>query len=98
MCHKKLDNISYCWKFSVFLKQQNFADDLGQRNFDVFSLVKSEYRYKSMDLLFFRGFINFKTIYTFLEQRFDEKEIFALLEHLKILIKNLLRNSMIVAL
>jgi hypothetical protein len=80
------------------LKQQNFADDLGQRNFDVFSLVKSEYRYKSMDLLFFRGFINFKTIYTFLEQRFDEKEIFALLEHLKILIKNLLRNSMIVAL
>jgi hypothetical protein len=39
-----------------------------------------------MDLLFFRVIINFKTIYTFLEQRFDEKEIFVLLEHLKILI------------
>jgi hypothetical protein len=51
-----------------------------------------------MDLLFFRGIINFKTIYTFLEQRFNEKEIFALLEHPKILIKNLLRNSMIAAL
>jgi hypothetical protein len=65
------------------LRQQNFAGDLGQRTFDVFSLLKSEYHY---------------TIYTFLEQRIDEKEIFALLEHLKILIKNLLRNSMIVAL
>ncbi len=41
-----------------------------------------------MDLLFFREIINFKTIYTFLKQRFDEKENFALLEHLKILIKN----------
>jgi hypothetical protein len=98
MCHKKLDNFSYCWKFSVFLKQQNFAGDLGQCSFNVFSLLKSEYRYKSMDLLFIRGIINFKTIYTFLEQRFDEKEIFALSEHLKILIKNLLLNSMIVAL
>jgi hypothetical protein len=29
-----------------------------------------------MDLLFFRGIINFKTIDTFLEQRFDEKEKF----------------------
>jgi hypothetical protein len=47
-----------------------------------------------MVLLFFRRIINFKTIYTFLEQRFDEKEIFALLKHLKILIKNLLRSSM----
>jgi hypothetical protein len=37
---------------------------------------------KSMDLLFFRGIINFKTINTFLKQRFDEKEKFALLEHL----------------
>ncbi len=46
--------------------------DLGQRAFDVFSLLKSEYRYKSMKLLFFRELINFKTIYTFLEQRFDE--------------------------
>jgi hypothetical protein len=98
MCHKKLENFSFCWKFSVFLKQQNFAGDLGQRTFDVFSLLKSEYRYISMDLLFFRGLINFKTIYTFLEQRFDEKENFPLLEHLKILIKNLLRTSMIVAL
>jgi hypothetical protein len=68
------------------LKQRNFAGDLGQRTFDVFWLLKSEYRYKSMDLLFFRGIINFKTIYTFLEQRFDEKEIFASLKHLKILI------------
>jgi hypothetical protein len=34
------------------LKQQNFAGDLGQRTFDVFTLLKSEYRYKSMDLLF----------------------------------------------
>ncbi len=67
-----------------FLKQQNFAGDLGQRTFDVFSLLKSEYRYKSMDLLFFRGFINFKTIYTFLEQRFDEKENFPFLEHLEV--------------
>jgi hypothetical protein len=41
-----------------------------------------------MGLLFFRGIINFKTIYTFLDQRFDEKENFDLLEHLKILIKN----------
>jgi hypothetical protein len=82
-----LDNFSYCWKFSVFLKQQNFAGDLGHRIFDVFSLLKSEYHYKSMDLLFFRRIINFKTIHTFLEQRFDEKEIFALLKHLKILIK-----------
>jgi hypothetical protein len=80
------------------LKQQNFADDLGHRTFDVFSLLKSEYRYKSMDLLFFRGLINFKAIYTLLEQRFDEKEKISLLEHLKILIKNLLRNSIIVAL
>jgi hypothetical protein len=80
------------------LKQQNFAGDLGHRIFDVFSLLKIEYRYKSKDLLFFRGLINFKTIYTFLEQRFDEKEIFAFFGHLKILIKNLLRNSMIVAL
>jgi hypothetical protein len=80
------------------LKQQNFAGDLGQPTFDVFSLLKSEYRYKSMDLLFSRKIINFKTIYTFLEQRFDQKEFFSLLEHLKILIKNLLRNSMIVAL
>jgi hypothetical protein len=80
------------------LKQQNFAGDLGHRIFDVFSLLKSECQYKSMDLLFFRRIINFKTIYTFLEQRFDEKEIFALLKHLKILIKNLLPNSMIVAL
>ncbi len=92
MCHKKLDNFSYYWKFSVFLKQQNFEGDLGHRTFDVFSLLKSEYRYKSMDLLFFRGLINFKTIYTFLEQRYDEKDFFVLLEHLKILIKNLLRN------
>jgi hypothetical protein len=98
MCHKKLDNFFYCWKFSVFLEQQNFEGDLGHRIFDVFSLLKSEYRYKSMDLLFFRVIINFRTIYTFLEQRFDEKEIFAILEHLKILIKNLLRTSMIVAL
>jgi hypothetical protein len=59
---------------------------LGHRTFDVFWLLKSEYRYKSMDLLFFRGIINLKTINTFLEQRFDEKENFALLEHLKILI------------
>jgi hypothetical protein len=80
------------------LKQQNFAGDLGRRIFDVFWLLKSEYHYKSMNLLFFRGIINFKTINTFLEQRFDEKEIFALLEHLKILIKNLLRTSMIGAL
>jgi hypothetical protein len=43
---------------------------------------------KSINLLFFSVFINFKTINTFLEQRFDEKENFALLEHLKILIKN----------
>jgi hypothetical protein len=71
---------------------------LGQRTFDVFLLLKSEYHFKSMDLLFFRGLINFKTIYTFLEQRFDEKQIFALSEHLKILIKNLLLNSIIVAL
>jgi hypothetical protein len=49
------------------MKQQNFAGDLGQRTFDVFSLLKSEYRYKSMDLLFFRVVINFKTIYTILE-------------------------------
>ncbi len=41
-----------------------------------------------MDLLFFRGIVNFKIIDTFLEQRFDEKEKFALLEHLKIIIKN----------
>ncbi len=41
-----------------------------------------------MDLLFFRIIINFKTINTFLEQRFDEKEKFALLEHLKIFIKD----------
>jgi hypothetical protein len=61
---------------------------LGHRTFDVFWLLKSEYRYKSMDLLFLRENINFKTINTFLEQRFDEKENFALLEHLKILIKN----------
>jgi hypothetical protein len=40
-----------------------------------------------MDLLFFRGIINFKTINIFLEQRVDEKEKFVLLEHLKILIK-----------
>ncbi len=46
-----------------------------------------------MDLLFFRGIVNFITINTFLEQRFDEKEKFPLLEHLKILIKNLLRTS-----
>jgi hypothetical protein len=51
-----------------------------------------------MDLLFFRVLINFKTIYTFLEQWYDEKEFFVLLEHLKILIKNLLQNSIIVAL
>jgi hypothetical protein len=62
------------------------------------STVVNNIKYKSMDLLFFRGLINFKTIYTFLEQRFDEKENFALLEHLKILIKNLLQNSMVVAL
>jgi hypothetical protein len=43
---------------------------LGHRTFDVFWLLKSEYRYKSMDLLFFRGIVNFKTINTFLEQRF----------------------------
>jgi hypothetical protein len=61
---------------------------LGQPTFDVFSLLKSEYRYKSMDLLFFRGIINFKTINTFLEQQFDEKDNFALLGHPKILIKN----------
>jgi hypothetical protein len=61
---------------------------LGHRTFDVFWLLKSEYPYKSMDLLFFRGIINFKAINTFLEQRFDEEEKFALLEHLKILIKN----------
>jgi hypothetical protein len=61
---------------------------LGHRTFDVFWLLKIESRYKSMDLLFFRGIINFKTIKTFLEQRFDEKENFALLVHLKILIKN----------
>jgi hypothetical protein len=41
-----------------------------------------------MDLLFFRRIINFKTINTFLEQRFEEKEKFSLLEHPKILIKN----------
>jgi hypothetical protein len=41
-----------------------------------------------MDLLFLRGIINFKTIYKVLEQRFDEKENFAVLEHLKIIIKN----------
>jgi hypothetical protein len=70
------------------LKEQNFAGDLGHRTFDVFLLLKSEYHYKSIDLLFFRRIINFKTINTFLEQRFDEKEKFALLEHLKILIKN----------
>ncbi len=62
--------------------------DLGHRTFDVFWLLKSEYRYKSMDLLFFRRIINFKTINTILEQRFDEKEKFVLLEHLKILIEN----------
>ncbi len=66
--------------------------DLGHRTFDVFWLLKSEYRYKSMDLLFFRGFINFKTINTFLELRFDEKENFALLEHVKILNKKLIAN------
>jgi hypothetical protein len=33
-------------------------------------------------LKFFSVFINFKTIYTFLELRFDEEENFALLEHL----------------
>jgi hypothetical protein len=93
-----MDNFSYCWKFPVFLKQQNFAGDLGHRIFDVFLLLKSEYHYKSMDLLFLRRIINIKPIYTFLEQRLDEKEIFTLLEHLKILIKNLLQNSMIVAL
>jgi hypothetical protein len=80
------------------LKQSNFAGDLGQRTFDVFSLLKNEYRYKSMDFFIFSVFINFKTIYTFLVQRFDEEETFALLERLKILIKNLLRNSMIVGL
>jgi hypothetical protein len=41
-----------------------------------------------MDLLFFRGINKFKTNNTFSEQRFDEKGKFALLEHLKILIKN----------
>jgi hypothetical protein len=70
----------------------------GHGTFDVFWLLKSEYGYKSMDLLFFRRTIKFKTIYTFLEQRFDEKENFPLLEHLKIVIKNLLRKSIIVAL
>jgi hypothetical protein len=60
---------------------------LGHRTFDVFWLLKIEYRYKSMDLLFFRGIINFKTINTFFEQRFGEKEKIALLEHLKILIQ-----------
>jgi hypothetical protein len=70
------------------LEQQNFAGDLGHRTFNIFWLLKSEYCYKSMDLFIFSVFINFKTIYTFLDQRFDEKEIFALLEHLKILIKN----------
>ncbi len=61
---------------------------MGHRIFDVFSLLKSDNRYKSMDLLFFRRIVNFKTINTFLEQEFDEKEKFDLLEHLKILIKN----------
>jgi hypothetical protein len=61
---------------------------LGHRTFDVFWLLKSEYHYKSMDFLFFRRIINFKTINTFLEQRFDEKEKFVLLEHQKILMKN----------
>ncbi len=51
-----------------------------------------------MVLLFFRRIINFKTINTFLEQRFDEKEKFVSLEHLKILIKNLLQTSMFGAL
>jgi hypothetical protein len=41
-----------------------------------------------MDLLFFRRIINFKTINTVLKQRFDEKENFVLLEHLKMLRKN----------
>jgi hypothetical protein len=82
---KKFENFSYCFKFSIFLEPQNFADDLGQRIFDVFSLLKREYYYKSVWLLFFRRINNFKTIYTFLEQRFDEEENFALLEHLKIL-------------
>ncbi len=45
-----------------------------------------------MDLLFFRGIVNFKTIYTFLERRFDEKEKFALLEHLKNTCKKLIVN------
>jgi hypothetical protein len=65
------------------LEQQNFAGDLGHRICDVLSLLKSEYRNKSMDLLFFRRIINLKTIYSFLEQRFDEKENFPLFEHLK---------------
>jgi hypothetical protein len=51
-----------------------------------------------MDLLFFREIINFKTIYEFLEQRYDENDFFVLLEHLKILKKKLLRNSIIVGL
>jgi hypothetical protein len=70
------------------LEQQNFAGDLGHRICDVLSLLKREYYYKFVSLLFFRGIINFKIIYTFLEQRFDEKENFALFEHLKMLRKN----------
>ncbi len=46
-------------------------------------------KYKNIGLeKFLLSNINFRTtLNTFLEQRFDEKEIFALLEHLNILIK-----------
>jgi hypothetical protein len=65
------------------LEQPNFAGDLGHRIFDVFLLLKREYYYKFVSLLFFRVIINFKTIYTFLEQRFSEKENFAFEDYLK---------------
>jgi hypothetical protein len=88
MHHEKLDNFSFCCKFSIFLEQQNFAGDLGHRIFNVFSLLKREYYCRFVSLSYFRVIIKFKTIYTFLEQRFDEEEHFALLEHL-----NILRNN-----
>jgi hypothetical protein len=83
MHHKKFDNFSYCCKFSVFLEQQNFEGDLTP-HFWCFLALKKGF----VSLLFLSVFINFKTIYIFLERRFDEEKNFALLEHLKMLRKN----------
>ncbi len=59
------------------MDQQNFAGDLGQRIFDISSLLKIEYCHKFVPLfmLFLNVIINFHTIDTnFLEQQFDEEE------------------------